>query len=147
MADNTNPVTTQTEDRVTTVLAMLVADKSHQEIVHFATSEWDVCERTVDNYIAKARAAHGAVTAKKRDRLRGRSLLRMERLYTLSLGSKQYAICVAVEKRIAALFGLDAPTQIDVNDTREERTLREKDTQTLQERLNLLRTNGGERAH
>ncbi len=147
MADNTNPLTTQTEDRVTTVLAMLIKDKSHTEIVQFAASEWDVCERTVDNYIAKARQAHGAVTAKKRDRLRGRSLMRMEGLYRLSLDHKQYAVCVAIEKRIAALFGLDAPTQIDVNDTREERAMRDKDTQTLQDRLNTLRTNGGERAH
>ena len=147
MADNTNPLTTQTEDRVTTVLAMLIKDKSHTEIVQFAASEWDVCERTVDNYIAKARQAHGAVTAKKRDRLRGRSLMRMEGLYRLSLDHKQYAVCVAVEKRIAALFGLDAPTQIDVNDTREDRAMRDKATADLQDRLNTLRTNGGERAH
>jgi len=147
VADNTNPSTTQTEDRVTTVLAMLVAEKERTEIVQFAATEWDVCERTADNYIAKARAAHGAVTAQKRDRLRGRSLMRMEGLYRLSLEHKQYAVCVAIEKRVAALFGLDAPTQIDVNDTREERAMRDQATADLQERLNLLRTNGGERAH
>ena len=147
MADNTNPSTTQTEDRVTTVLAMLVADKSHAEIVRFAASEWDVCDRTVDNYIAKARAAHGAVTAQKRDRLRGRSLMRMEGLYRLSLEHKQYAVCVAIEKRVAALFGLDAPTQIDVQHSTEDRGMRDRDTADLQERLNVLRTNGGERAN
>ena len=147
MADNTNPSTTQTEDRVTTVLAMLVAEKERAEIVQFAATEWDVCERTADNYIAKARAAHGAVTAKKRDGLRGRSLMRMEGLYRLSLEHKQYAVCVGIEKRVAALFGLDAPTQINVRDERDERGLRGEDTQTLQERLNLLRTNGGERTH
>lgn len=147
MADNTNPITTQTEDRVTTVLAMLVADKSHTEIVQFAASEWDVCQRTADNYIAKARQAHGKVTTQKRDRLRGRSLLRMEGLYRLSLEHKQYAVCVAIEKRVAALFGLDAPTQIEVDDKREDRDLREQDTTSLEGRLRLLRANGGARAN
>jgi len=147
MADNTNPPQTQTEDRVTTVLAMLVADKSHEDIVRFGSSEWGVCERTIDNYIAKARQAHGAVTAAKRERLRGGSLLRLEHLYRLSLESKQYAVCVAIEKRVAALFGLDAPTQIEVDDRREDRDMRERDTRDLRERLNTLRTNGGARTN
>lgn len=71
--------------------------------------------------------------------------MRMEGLYRLSLEHKQYAVCVAIEKRVAALFGLDAPMQVEVGDKREERVMRDRATADLQARLNALRTNGGAR--
>jgi len=48
---------------------------------------------------------------------------------------------------LCKMLGLNAPAQLDVTHNAGERTMQEQDTGTLQERLNLLRTNGGARAH
>ena len=46
------------------------------------------------------------------------------------------------------MLGLNAPAQLDVtHSTGDERGMRDRDTADLQERLNILRTNGGERAN
>ena len=145
------------------ILTQLADGRRHSEIVP-ELAEYGVCDRTIRNWLAEAEGRQGVDALKYRDRFRGKVLAgylgiirRAEEGVPTKVGRGENATVADIPDlmlakvtydSVAKMLGLNAPTQLDVtHSTGEERTLREKDTRTLQERLNLLRTNGGERAH
>jgi len=126
-------------------------------------AEYGVCERTIRNWFAEAEGRQGRDAARERDLWRGRVLngylaiirraeegvptavrvgkeVVLENIPDLPLAKNTY-------DSLCKMLGLNAPAQIEVDDRREDRDMRERDTRDLRERLNTLRTNGGARTN
>jgi hypothetical protein len=107
----------QLDERVTQVIELILAGLSTREIVNYTMKDqkWDVCERTIHGYIRKARDYFKEGSAVDRKEQIGTALGRMQRLYTKSLKIQDFKTCLAIQKEISALFGLNAPARTDIN--------------------------------
>ena len=149
-------------DAITLICECLADGKRHSEISPLLAT-YDVDERTKRRWFEEAEGRYGSDVRKLQDRYRGKVLAGylhiIERAISgvpTRVGRGENAtvedvpdlmLAKATYDSLCKMLGLNAPAQLDVTHSTEERTLREKDTHTLQERLNLLRTNGGERAN
>src|SRR3990167_2619821 len=101
---------TATRARTEQVLELLAAGLSRREIIRWAAekTEWAVGSRTIDRLIRRAGKLFESESAPLRAREIGKSLRRLEMLFSRCLAEKDYKGALAVEARRIALLGLDA---------------------------------------
>ena len=126
----------------------LAAGKRPHEIRR-ELSAYDVHERTIERWMAEAagRVGADALTAKFRNRCRAEVLAGYLHIIETAIAQGELAVAKAAYDSVCKMLGLNAPAQLEVQHRSDKRSLRDEDEESLRERLNLLRTNGGERAH
>lgn len=113
-------------------------------------AEYKVEPRPVRGWFAEAAGRSGveAKTQKLKDRVRGRVARDYGYIVKTAIESGDLALALKALDSECKFFGLNAAAQLDItHSTGDERAMRDRDTGDLQERLNTLRTNGGERAN
>jgi len=134
-------------ERTNVVAELLVRGADRQRVLQYAATNWGLADRQADTYIAKANKAIAESAAVERDHEIGRGLRRLHYLYNRAVQEGNLRIALEVVRETNKMLGLNAPTQVEVDDKREDRTLRDQDTTTLEGRLRALRANGGARAN
>lgn len=99
------------KERVGVVYHMLLDGKSRRDVFPFA-AEWDVCDRTVRNYLNEAEAQIGREAGLHRQTYLGRVLMRLECLYVAAMDKGDRAEARKVLKDIREMMGLDEAVEI-----------------------------------
>lgn len=108
--------------RVTTVYKLILNGADRHEILQYAAKmDWNVSDRSVDEYIARAtamfteRAAKAAERAeeKRHERL-GIAEAQLNMLFMKCVNVQDYKAALAVRRELSLLLGLHAPTRQEV---------------------------------
>ena len=105
------------ENRVAQVTDLLLKGATREIILQYASNprqNWQVSDRMIDNYMAKAREKIESSGAFDRDFEIAKSNARFEYLYMQSVGGKDFKTARAVEVDRGKLLGLPAPTRTDI---------------------------------
>jgi hypothetical protein len=113
MQGNEKTPTVEVINRVEEITALLVAGFARKDILQFVAKErdWDVCSKTIDNYIHKARKKIEKACDTKTEQELGMSLKRLEELYRRSFAIQDYKSALSVVKEKNTLLGLYKPKQ------------------------------------
>ena len=98
----------ETDSRVSLVYRLLLNGMRRREIFQYIAekTEWGVTERTIDNYIAKARDEIAEITENERECAYGMARKRLDDLYFKSMKINDYKTCLAIQKEIGDIEGL-----------------------------------------
>jgi hypothetical protein len=112
----------EVEERVTTVYRMLIAAASRHEILRHGSVTWEVTERQVEEYIARATKRLSALAAFVRDEEFGKVRARFEDLYRKNLKAHDLKEAHSVLTDEAKLLDLYGPTKVEhtMRDLREK---------------------------
>lgn len=102
------PTKAEIAQRVSTVYDMLLVGSTRSQIIQYVANKtnWDVSNRTIDNYIQRANAKFEEDAKTHRERELGRALARLNMLYQKTLQIQDYQRCLAIQKELNALLGL-----------------------------------------
>ena len=105
------------QERVNVIIDLILAGNERFQILQFTKNEkdWGVCDASIDSYIAKARTLLRKVAEINAEEELGKAKRRLEDLYGRSLVIKDYKACLAVQREIDALLGLNAPKEMSVS--------------------------------
>jgi len=94
--------------RVNVVYRLLLSGFSMQEILQYAAerTDWDVGERQVFKYLARARQLLEAESKTERAEERGKAIARLNNLYGKALNANDLRQALAVQKEINELLAL-----------------------------------------
>lgn len=106
----------QMEQRVTAVFELLTRGVSRAGILQYVAKEtdWNVSERTIDSYIARANERFAEHAAVRRDLEFGKALRRTEYVYLAAMKVHDYQRALAALREINLLMGLYAPTKTEI---------------------------------
>lgn len=93
--------------RVVETSDMLIEGKSRASIIHYGSDVWNVGERQIDKYIAKAREVIKDEVVRNLEFDFAKAIKRYEDLYKKALEEKDYRLALSVNKEIASLQGLN----------------------------------------
>ena len=97
-------------ERTHAVALMLVEGKTRAQILQNA-AEWDIAERTVEDYIARATELLAAESAAEFVSEFGKAKRRLELLFERTFAREDYGRALAVVKELNTLLGLYPPTR------------------------------------
>lgn len=102
--------------RVDQIFHLMVKGKSRLQILQHASEKttWKVSERTVDEYIARAKKLLAKHSEPKKAVELGKAFLRLEYLFDQNLGINDFKAALAVQKEINAMLGLNAPKALEI---------------------------------
>lgn len=111
--------TAEYERRIEQVMELIAAGARRAAILQFVAekTEWDVCERTVDNYIKAANKRFAKVAEHEREIERGKARRRLEMIFSKAMQVQDYARAIAAQRELNQLLGLYEPKQLDVNNS------------------------------
>ena len=122
MANRSQPYT---YEKVREVYAFMNnTSKQRKDVVHYFIRKWtdegffgantkDISKhRTIDNYIKKVKKAYYNFEKEAQDE-KGRTLARLDDLYSKLLKAQDYKGALGVLKEIADIVGFKAPTKLD----------------------------------
>lgn len=92
--------------RINEITEMLIEGKSRNGIIQYGTGHWEVGERQIDKYIARARNVIQKEIVKDLEFDYAKSLKRFESLYYKAIEGKDYRLALAVNKEISTIQGL-----------------------------------------
>ena len=109
--------------RVDIVYRLLLLGLDRQRIMDHLRAKyptWPKSESAIDRYIKKADQL--LIRAGEHDHPveLGRAVARLHDLYSIARAEKNVPAALAVVKQIIAVFGLDAPIEVNVHDARRE---------------------------
>jgi leucyl aminopeptidase (aminopeptidase T) len=82
--------------------------------VQYAADNWQIEERTTDEYIERANAYFAETSVINRDEQIGLALRRYHDLYQKNMRIDDYKAALATQKEIVNLLGLGAPKRTEV---------------------------------
>lgn len=100
--------------------------------------EWEVAERTVRRYVQLAMKEFKALAKKHQNREFGKANARLNTLFLRAFRVQDYKTCLSIQKEINALFGLNAPTKLQVDANVTTPPAYDLDKLSLPEKLQLL---------
>lgn len=111
--ESQKPTGTELDKRVNQVLKLLINGLSYQEIFQFVSekTDWDVTERTIANYIARANAIFRDKSVIDREAQIGKAIARLENLYARNMQITDFKAALAAQKELNNLLGLYAPAK------------------------------------
>lgn len=102
------------EDRVLQILeSILEGGNTHEIVLHYA-SIFKVSERQIYTYIQKANDKFKEYAKTEAKTEIGKALNRMNKLFNKSLQIMDFKTCLAVQKEINVMLGLNAPDKTDI---------------------------------
>lgn len=109
------PTNAELDIRYATIAEMIVKGQNREDIVRFASKEWNVGDRTVDNYIAQAHSKLRVNTKKEIDTYRDIALSRYEDLYKRNFNIQDYRECRQVQSDIVDLLGIAEAQKLELS--------------------------------
>lgn len=100
--------------RVGNTLELLLRGYSRAKIVAITTNNYNVCEKTADTYIAKAKEIIKENTSATKDEMVALAAARYQDLYEKNYDSSDLKEARMVLDSIIKLFGLEPPKAVDV---------------------------------
>jgi hypothetical protein len=100
--------------RVGNTLELLLRGTARARIVAITTNNYNVCEKTADTYIAKAKEIIKENTSATKDELIALAAARYQDLYEKNYDSSDLKEARMVLDSIIKLFGLEPPKAVDV---------------------------------
>jgi uncharacterized protein YpmB len=100
--------------RVGNTLELLLRGTSRARIVAITTNNYNVCEKTADTYIAKAKEIIKENTSATKDEMIALAAARYQDLYEKNYDSSDLKEARMVLDSIIKLFGLEPPKAVDV---------------------------------
>jgi uncharacterized protein YpmB len=100
--------------RVGNTLELLLRGYSRARIVAITTNNYNVCEKTADTYISKAKEIIKENTSATKDEMIALAAARYQDLYEKNYDSSDLKEARMVLDSISKLFGLEAPKSVDV---------------------------------
>lgn len=100
------------EFRINQVIRMLLSGVvKRSDIIRFITekTDWNVQERQIENYIARAKEELKDMMSDELEYQKGLALSRYSDLYAKSLKIQDYANCRQIQKEINIMLGLNEP--------------------------------------
>lgn len=113
------PTKAEIEVRVTEIFKLLLAGVQRHDIRRYVAekAKWDVPERTLDRYIARATARLQTHAATVRDEELGLAVLQLKDIYSRSYRVQDFKTALAARRELSELLGLYAPPkQVAVTD-------------------------------
>jgi len=103
------PTKFEHERRVDEVFGLLTAGLTRGQILSYVEqkTDWKVCPRTVDSYVAKATERFREAADVDRAVLAGKALARLDELYARALRIQDYKTCLAIQRELDKLLGFD----------------------------------------
>lgn len=107
------PTETQYEQRVLTVVELLSRGLSRADVLRYVSekTDWNVTERTVDNYIGRANERFAEYAELRRETEFGKAIKRVEYVYQAAMKVHDYQRALAALREINLLIGLYAPVK------------------------------------
>jgi hypothetical protein len=93
--------------RVNDVYIFMLKGASRQEIIQYSSDEWDVTERTADEYIRKARKHFDTRLQMQRDTELGQAVTRYDMIFQKALKGQDYKTAIQAQARIDKIRGLE----------------------------------------
>lgn len=95
------------EKRVNEVYSLLLSRVNRAQILQYASNKWGkICDRTVDNYISKARELLKNETAIDRSTALAEHIATRNQLYQIALKKEKFQTCLQILDSTARLQGL-----------------------------------------
>lgn len=105
-----------TKARVNQVYKMLLAGISRADIIEHSAKTWGLSPGGTDVLIKHANAIFAKQSEFIREEEFGRALNRLNNLYSRALNVQDYKTCLAVQRELSVLLGLNAPARrIEIN--------------------------------
>lgn len=95
------------KERIKEVSIMLINGFSREEILQNTSNLWNVSDRQIDTYIAKARDLIENSIKRKIEYDFAKAVRRYEDLYNKALENKDYKLAVSINKELTNLQGLN----------------------------------------
>jgi len=106
------------QQRVDAVFDLLLQSVSRRGILQYAAKKgWDVAPRTIDWYIADARAELAELGRADRETEYGRAVGQLDLLFMQALARGDLRTARAVRKDLSELFNLVGPRRVEVHAT------------------------------
>lgn len=100
--------------RVATIHKLMVAGASRASIVQYGSKTWQITDRQVDDYIARAKKGITDQANKDKNHNLALALERMSDIYQQCYAAKNYKGAVSAQQEINRLLGLYAPTKTEM---------------------------------
>jgi len=96
------------ETRVNKVYDLLVNGASRSQILQYCTekAKWEINERQIDEYVARANERLIELGKTHRETELGRAVARLNQLYFLSITLQNFNVALGVQKELNKLLGL-----------------------------------------
>lgn len=95
------------DQRVELVSKMMIDGQGRADIIHFSSDNWNISERQIDKYIAKAREVIQNDIIRNIEFDYAKSIKRYECIYQKAIQSKDFKLALLVNKEISSLQGLN----------------------------------------
>jgi hypothetical protein len=132
--------------RVELIIELITSGISEAKIVQYIAehTDWGVNERQIRGYKSKAIKYFEERSDINRKKQIGLAIRRFEHILSKAIKDKEYSPAIAAQKAIGDLFGLNAPTKIDVTD-KTESTIEDLEAENKQLEEQLKQMNDQER--
>ena len=100
--------------RVATVCKLMIAGASRASIVQYGSIQWDITDRQIDDYIARAKNDIATMTDKDKESNLNMAMARMNDIYQQCYAAKNYKGAMSAQIEINKLLGLYAPAQQEI---------------------------------
>lgn len=94
------------DERVSHVYSMLLRGARRIEICRYATSNWNISDRTVDTYIVLATERLRAISLRISEEEFNKAVGRLEEIFFRFMSERDYKSAVMVQRELSDLFGL-----------------------------------------
>lgn len=92
--------------RINEVVNMLIEGKNRNKIILYGSDNWDIGERQIDKYIAKARDLIQLDIKKNIEYDYAKAIRRYEELYNKAIENVDYRLALSINKEISSIQGL-----------------------------------------
>ena len=104
------------KQRVLAIVESIIEGGNTYEIVKHYRSEWNLSERMIYKYINKAKNEFKKYAKTEAQVEIGKAINRLNKLFNSSLQIMDYKTCLAVQKEINSMLGLNEANKIEITD-------------------------------
>lgn len=92
--------------RINEVVDMLIEGRNRFKIIQYGSTQWNIGERQIDKYIAKARDLIQMDVKKNIEYDYAKAIRRYEELYNKAIENEDYRLALSINKEISTIQGL-----------------------------------------
>lgn len=98
------------ERRINLIFQLIITGMNRKDMLHYVAKneKWKVEKRQIDNYIHEAMQLLREMGKVDRDAEFGKAIERLNKLYMARLKIKDHKVCLAIQKELNTLLGLNA---------------------------------------
>ena len=108
------------EERVLTILEMVLKGANKPYIVRYASEKWEIGERMTEEYLSRAHVKIKELAEEKEHTMFAVTKARLEDLYRKNYTIEDFRECRNILADQRKMFGMDKPTKIDLREIKEQ---------------------------